>query len=467
MKSFIFFLVFLVPFSSYGFEKLGIFPQFGHFQTIISVAFSPDGRYALSGNGDKTLKLWDVSNGKEVRIFHGHTDSISSVAFSPDGRYALSGSKDKTLKLWDVSTGKEVRTFHGHINYIYSVAFSPDGRYALSGARNKTLKLWNVSTGKEVRTFQSYLDYAYSVAFSPDGRYALSGGKGKDKDRILMLWDVYTGKEVRTFQGHADYISSVAFSPDGRYALSGSKDKTLKLWDVSNGKEVRTFHGHSEEIYSVAFSPDGRYALSGGKDQTLKLWDVSTGTQRAEFISFSDNEWVVITTNGYFNSSRNGAKFINVRVGNNVYGLEQFYGKFYRPELVHLVLAGEALPNVETFLDILSKKPAPFIQILSPKSGVTLHDDNTSLILNIQDNGGGIGGFDIYVNGTQVAKDTSEIAEKGRPENDEKLITIPVSLMEGQNYIRVVAFNKDNSMESKPAEINVILQTKQESQIFK
>ena len=67
------------------------------------------------------------------------------MAFSPDGRYALSGSWDKTLKLWDINTGKEIRTFRGHSSYVRSVAFSPDGRYALSGSWDETLKLWDIS----------------------------------------------------------------------------------------------------------------------------------------------------------------------------------------------------------------------------------------------------------------------------------------------------------------------------------
>ena len=79
-----------------------------------SVAFSPDGRSALSGSSDRTLKLWDVATGKEIRTFTGHADMVWSVAFSPDGRTALSGSDDNTLKLWDVATGKEIRTFAGH-----------------------------------------------------------------------------------------------------------------------------------------------------------------------------------------------------------------------------------------------------------------------------------------------------------------------------------------------------------------
>lgn len=92
-------------------EKPEIFVQLGHSGNVSSVAFSPDGKYILSGSDDKTLKLWDIETGKEIRTFAGHANSITSVAFSPDGRYALSGSWDNTLKLWDIVTGNEIRTF--------------------------------------------------------------------------------------------------------------------------------------------------------------------------------------------------------------------------------------------------------------------------------------------------------------------------------------------------------------------
>jgi len=265
-------------------------------------------KFQLDDNPFKLLKLRS-----KIRTFKGHSGPVNSVAFSPDGKLALSGSDDNTLKLWQVSTGRELRTFKGHSFHVTSVAFSPDGKLA-SSSDDYTLKLWQVSTGRELRTFTfNGSSYFYSVvAFSPDGTLALSGSD----DNTLKLWQVSTGRELRTFKGHSDNVYSVAFSPDGKLALSGSRDLTLKLWEISTGRELSTFKGSANTIMSVAFSPDSKLALSGSydgstRDGSTRLWNIETGQEIAKMVSFDDGEWITVTPEGYYVASANAGQYIN------------------------------------------------------------------------------------------------------------------------------------------------------------
>ena len=192
---------------------------------VNSVVISTDGRWALSGGTDKTLRLWEVSSGKCMRTFLGHTGPAYSVALSTNGQWALSGGIDKTLCHWEVSSGKCMRTFLGHESSVKSVVMSADGEWALSGSSDNTLRLWEVSSGKCLRSFVGHTEGVYSVALSNDGRWALSGGN----DNTMRLWDVNSGKCLRIFEGTR---GPVAMSADGRWALSGSSDSSLHLWEL-------------------------------------------------------------------------------------------------------------------------------------------------------------------------------------------------------------------------------------------
>jgi WD40 repeat protein len=244
----------------------------GHTGQVWSVCLSGDGRYALSGSEDRSLRLWEVTTGRCLRTFEGHTDPVKSVCLSGDGRYALSGSWDKSLRLWEVASGRCLRTFEGHTEKVTSVCLSGDGRYALSGSWDDSLRLWEATTGRLLRTFGAHGRQVQSVCFSGDGRYAVSGSGG-----FLRLWEVATGRNLRTFEGHTGGVQGVCLSGDGRYALSGTAADPLWLHEVATGRCLRTFEGPAGMGESVYFSRDGRYALSGSRDDSLRLWEVVSG----------------------------------------------------------------------------------------------------------------------------------------------------------------------------------------------
>jgi WD40 repeat protein/uncharacterized caspase-like protein len=266
------FFALLISISSLSLYAVpGIEVQMGHASGISSVSVSPDGKYAVSGSADATLKLWAIANGKEVMTFRGHTKGIESVCFSSDGRHVISGSSDATIKLWDITTGKEIRTFLGHSQKVNAVKLSHDNKHIISGSNDGTLRLWDASNGKEIMKMECKYDIR-SVDISPDDKYAVCG-----EYKTLRLWDLGNGKEIRSYSGHSDYVLSVNYSPDGKSILSGSDNGELKLWDIASGKEAQSFSGHQLHVLSVCFSPDGKYAISCGQDRSLRLWDISSG----------------------------------------------------------------------------------------------------------------------------------------------------------------------------------------------
>ncbi|HEY4389706.1 MAG TPA: WD40 repeat domain-containing protein, partial [Ktedonobacteraceae bacterium] len=69
---------------------------------VYCVAISPNGQTLVSGGGDKTIKVWNLSTGKLARTLIGHEGFVQCVAISPNGQTLVSGSEDKTIKVWGV-----------------------------------------------------------------------------------------------------------------------------------------------------------------------------------------------------------------------------------------------------------------------------------------------------------------------------------------------------------------------------
>ncbi|CAD0228247.1 putative WD-40 repeat-containing protein [Planktothrix agardhii] len=235
----------------------------GHSKTILSLAISPDGQTLVSGSRDKTIKIWELSTGRELRTLTKHSDEVWSVAISPDGQTLVSGSDDKTIKIWELSTGRELRTLTGHDGNVYSVAISPDGQTLVSGSGDG-IKIWQLSTGQLLRTLT---EHSGKVVISPDGQTLVSGSS----DGTIKIWQLSTGQLLRTLTGHSDYVRSLAISPDGQTLVSASGDGTIKIWQLSTGQLLRTLTEHSGK---VVISPDGQTLVSGSSDTTIKIWRV-------------------------------------------------------------------------------------------------------------------------------------------------------------------------------------------------
>jgi WD40 repeat protein len=244
-----------------------------HSGQVTSVAITADGEVLVSGCADKTINLWNMQTGTQIRTLKGNTGEISSVAISPDSKFLAVGSSThpkSNVKVWELQTGKLLHTLLGHQKPVNVVAISPDGEIIASGS-NK-IKVWHLYTGERICTLWHSVT-VQAIAINPDSTILASGSA----DSKIRLWNPRTGDPLRTLVGHSGEVKSITISADGKFLISGSADTTIKIWHLTTGKLLYTFRSHTDAVTSLAISPDGQTLISSSADKTIKIWQIDTG----------------------------------------------------------------------------------------------------------------------------------------------------------------------------------------------
>jgi WD40 repeat protein len=270
----------------------------GHANAVLSAAFSPDGKRIVTASRDWTARLWDAETGKPINELlgepsgeplKGYAGGVHSAAFSPDGTRIVTASWDNTVRLWDAKTVKPIsEPLIGHANAVVTAAFSPDGKLIVTASWDNTARLWDAETGKPIgEALTGHKGSVLSAEFSPDGKRIVTASA----DRTARLWDAETGKPIgEPLTGHAEDVESAAFSPDGKRIVTASLDKTARLWDAETGKLIgEPPTGHADAVSSAAFSPDGKRIVTASADRTARLWAAETGTPIGEPLKGHEN----------------------------------------------------------------------------------------------------------------------------------------------------------------------------------
>jgi WD40 repeat protein len=248
----------------------------GHTEAVYAIAYSPDGKYVVTASFDKTLRVWDVASGKEIKSFggaQGHQGLVDAVALSPDGQSFVSGGTDNFARLWDFPGSKPLRDF-AHSDAVNAVALTVDGKTLAGAGKDGNIRLYSTADGKQLFELKGHTGPVTGVSFNANGQLLVSSGA----DKTLRFWDVTKGTPITSYVAHGAGVNAVAIHPNSASAYSVGDDGLLKFWKLPPDLP-RTLPAHAEAVTALALSNDGNQVVTGSADKTVRLSNFANGQQ--------------------------------------------------------------------------------------------------------------------------------------------------------------------------------------------
>jgi WD40 repeat protein len=297
---------------------------------VVSVAFSPDGRYLVSGAiAPDGVRVWDADTGDLVRVLPAY----GAAGWLPGTTTVLATGTtgQRSLGFWDAVTGRSIRTLPGPGDGVMALSVSPDGKYVATVGANAAAKVRQIGDGRRTMS----LTGPRYLAFAPDGSLITNedgpGGQGRLRQREpasgRKLRDItpedHTSAPPAPFAvtGDGMIIAAAALRTAEMWSLTSEKPSTLRTGLSAYGAAAASANGQvvvvtaatgpsvvyrravdwlntDAEVYGAVFSPDGRRIAAGGQDGTVRIWDTATRERAGSFRPAGPVSGLVYATDG-------------------------------------------------------------------------------------------------------------------------------------------------------------------------
>jgi len=275
--------------------------QQGHFDSMNSIIYSPDGQRIITTADDGKIKVWDVNSGFCIVTFTEHTSGVTACEFAKRGTVLFTASLDGSIRAWDLIRYRNFRTFTAPTRLSFSsLAVDPSGEVVCAGSLDSfDIHVWSVQTGALLDQLAGHEGPVSTLAFAPDGTTLVSGSW----DHTVRMWSIFARTQTsEPLQLQADVLS-VAFRPDSSQIAVAALDGSLTFWSVSNATQVAGLDARrdvsggrkatdrrtaaniagTKAFSTLAYSADGACVLAGGHSKYICLYDVASGALLKKF----------------------------------------------------------------------------------------------------------------------------------------------------------------------------------------
>jgi WD40 repeat protein len=186
------------------------------------------GDMLITGTQNLAIQLLNLSTGQVIREFHGHTLNPSALRFFQGGKKFVSLSFDRSLRIWDVLSGREIRAIQAPADQTLSIfsdlTFSPDEQFLAVCGLDGYVTVWDLKQFKMVKRFQAHQTQATSLAWSPEGKYIFTGSM----DGTIKLWKTDKFELVLTARSNnkGEYA---LWTPEGYFEASRNGGELISL----------------------------------------------------------------------------------------------------------------------------------------------------------------------------------------------------------------------------------------------
>jgi hypothetical protein len=249
-----------------------------HLSLIESLAFSPDGKWLVSGSFQE-IAIWDPATGEQKKKITGYAHNVVALAFSSDGKLLGVAGGEPTVegevKVYTVGDWKQIMDVkNGHSDTVYGLCFSPDAKLLATASADKFIKVWEVPSAKFVKSFEGHTHHVLDVGWSSDGKLLASAGG----DNTVKVWDFEKGEQARTIQAHTKQVTRLMFVGKKTEFLTSGGDNQVKMFNATSGGNVRSFGGATDFVYAIGVNPEGTIVAAGGQEGVVRVYNGANAT---------------------------------------------------------------------------------------------------------------------------------------------------------------------------------------------